>query len=141
MNMSAHAYDQYQRTSFDTLTPGRLLVMLYDGAIKNLRNAREAIENQDIPGAHGNIINAQKIVIELMTTLNMDYKISESLLALYEFMHHQLVEANVKKDPDALLEVQQMLMDLRETWEQAIRSLGRSGVYHGNTLKALNISG
>lgn len=141
MSMSAQVYGQYQRTSVDTLTPGRLLLMLYDGAIKNISTAKDAIEQKDISTAHVHIMVAQKIVVELMSTLNMEYKIAESLYALYEYMYSQLVAANVKKDEALLDEVQAFLVDLRETWDQAIKSLGKNGVYQGNTLKYLNITG
>lgn len=141
MNMSAYAYDQYQKTSVETTTPGKLLLMLYDGMVKYLRNAGEAINKQDIPAAHSNIVATQNILVELMATLNMDYKISQNLLALYEFMYNQLVEANIKKDSQLLMEVQELVMDLRQTWDQAIKSLGRPGGSQNNTLKAVNVSG
>lgn len=141
VNMSAYAYDQYQKTTVETISPGKLLIMLYDGMVKNLRNAQDAVNNQDVPAAHDNIVATQNILVELMATLNMDYKISESLLALYEFMYNQLVEANIKKDSRLLLEVQELVMDLRETWDQAIKSLCRPGASQNNTLKAVNVSG
>ncbi|MEN6390255.1 MAG: flagellar export chaperone FliS [Syntrophomonas sp.] len=139
--MSAYAYDQYQKTTVETTSPGKLLLMLYDGMVKYLRNAGEAIEKQDVPAAHSNIVATQNILVELMATLNMDYKISESLLALYEFMYNQLVEANIKKDQGLILEVQELVMDLRQTWDQAIKSLGKTSGSQKSTLKAVNVSG
>ncbi len=141
MNMSAYAYDQYQKTTVETMSPGKLLLMLYDGMIKYLRNAGEAINNQNISAAHENIVAAQNILVELMATLNMDYKISESLLALYEFMYNQLVEANIKKDGQLITEVQELVIDLRQTWDQAIKSLGKTSSSQNSALKAVNISG
>lgn len=141
VNMSAYAYDQYQKTTVETMSPGKLLLMLYDGMIKYLRNAGEAINKQDVPAAHANIVATQNILVELMATLNMDYKISESLLALYEFMYNQLVEANIKKDQAMVLEVQGLVLDLRQTWDQAIKSLGKAPASQNNALKAVNISG
>jgi flagellar biosynthetic protein FliS len=141
VNMSAYAYDQYQKTTVETMSPGKLLLMLYDGMIKYLRNAGEAINNQNISAAHENIVAAQNILVELMATLNMDYKISESLLALYEFMYNQLVEANIKKDGQLITEVQELVIDLRQTWDQAIKSLGKTSSSQNSALKAVNISG
>jgi len=123
------------------MSPGKLLLMLYDGMIKYLRNAGEAINNQNISAAHENIVAAQNILVELMATLNMDYKISESLLALYEFMYNQLVEANIKKDGQLITEVQELVIDLRQTWDQAIKSLGKTSSSQNSALKAVNISG
>ncbi|HWP95354.1 MAG TPA: flagellar export chaperone FliS [Syntrophomonadaceae bacterium] len=141
MSMSAQAYKEYYRTSVETTTPGKLLLMLYDGAIKKIVQAREAIEQNDISTAHTHIITVQKIMVELMTTLNMDYALSENLYALYEYMYNQLVAANVKKDVALLDEVEGFMVDLRNTWDQAIKSLGKESFYHANTLKSLNISG
>lgn len=141
MSMSAQAYNQYQRTSVETLTPGKLLLMLYDGAIKNISAAREDIDKKDINAAHLHIVVAQKILVELMTTLNMEYEIAENLYALYEYLYNQLVAANVKKDKALLLEVQEFLSDLREAWEQAVKNLGRNRVYQANSLQHLNVTG
>ena len=56
MNMSAQVYDQYRKTAVETVSPGKLLLMLYDGAIKNLNNAITAINNKNLNGAHNDII-------------------------------------------------------------------------------------
>lgn len=141
MSMSAHAYDQYQRTTVETITPGKLLIMLYDGAIKDLRIACDAIHNKDVKSAHTNIVAAQAIMMELMTTLNMDYKISGNLLAMYEYMYNRLVEANVKKEAAILMEVSDLLTELRQTWDQAIKSLAPTGINKNYRLEGVNISG
>lgn len=141
MSMSAQAYDQYQKTTVETITPGKLLIMLYDGAIKDLRIACDAINNKDVTSAHTNIVAAQAIMMELMTTLNMDYKISENLLAMYEYMYNRLVEANVKKEAAILIEVSDLLTEFRQTWDQAIKSLAPSGINKNYRLEGVNISG
>jgi flagellar protein FliS len=122
--MNTMAYDQYRKTSVETLTSGKLLIMLYDGAIKNVDTAQKAIQNKDMNTAHEQLINAQDIVMELMCTLNMDYEISHSLYSLYEYLHHQLVEANLEKDAQVLDEVRTFLVDLRNTWEEAVKKAG-----------------
>lgn len=121
MSMSAQAYDQYKKTSVETLSPGKLLIMLYEGAIKNVRNARRAIQDNNLNQAHIQLLKAQDILIELMATLNMDYKISESLYALYEYLHNRLVDANVNKDILVLDEVEGFLHELRDTWQEVVK--------------------
>lgn len=137
---SANVYDQYNRTKVETLTPGKLLLMLYDGALNNLDQAREAIAGKDIARAHEHIIKTQDIIMELMATLNMDYEISGSLYRLYEYMQQRLVESNIKKDPQILAEVSTMIGDLRQTWEEAIKSLGKRRVFQSNNFQVLNVS-
>lgn len=137
---SANVYDQYRRTKVETLTPGKLLLMLYDGALNNIAQAREAIAARDVARAHQHITKAQDIILELMSTLNMDYGISESLYQLYEYLHRKLVESNIKKDPEALDEVAALLNDLRQAWDEAIKSLGKNRIFKTDPYQALNVS-
>ncbi|MEN6390258.1 MAG: flagellar export chaperone FliS [Syntrophomonas sp.] len=137
---SANVYDQYRRTRVETLTPGKLLLMLYDGALNNIKNAREAIAARDIARAHQHIIKTQDIVVELMATLNMDYAVSANLYRLYDYLHNRLVQSNINKDPAILDEVEAMMSELRQTWEEAIKNLGRNRVFQANNYQVLNIS-
>lgn len=137
---SANVYDQYRRTKVETLTPGKLLLMLYDGALNNISQAREAIAARDIARAHQHIIKTQDIIMELMATLNMDYAISTNLYRLYDYLHQRLVDSNINKDPAVLDEVEAMLNDLRQTWDEAIKSLGRSRVFQASDFQVLNVS-
>jgi flagellar protein FliS len=140
MNMNAQAYDQYRKTSVETVAPEKLLLMLYDGAIKKIDNAKRAIDNKDVNMAHQEIIKVEDIIVELMSTLNMDYEISHSLFALYEYLYSQLVQANFKKDKAILTEVQGFLSELRDTWNDAIKNLKSSGAAEPNEKSGLNMS-
>lgn len=124
MNMNAMAYDQYRKTSVETISPGKLLVMLYDGAIKNVDTAKKAIADRDMNTAHQQLVNAQDIITELMCTLNMDYEISQSLYSLYDYLQYRLIQANMNKDVQILDEVRTFLADLRSTWEEAAKKSG-----------------
>lgn len=121
MNMYAQAYDQYKKTSVETLSPGKLLLMLYEGAIKNVRLGKEGIKENDYSKAHNHIIKAQDIVTELMVTLNMEYDIAKQLYSIYDYLYRRLVEANVKKDASLLDEVEGFLTELRDTWQEVVR--------------------
>ncbi|NLB88190.1 MAG: flagellar export chaperone FliS [Syntrophomonadaceae bacterium] len=126
MNMSARVYDQYRRTAIETVSPGKLLIMLYDGAIKNINTAIAAINNKDFNGAHNDIIKTQDIIVELMSTLNMDYDISKNLYSLYDYMMNRLIEANLNKDTAILEEVGGFLRELRDTWDQVVKQQGNT---------------
>lgn len=115
-----NAYAAYKQNDVLTASSGKLLIMLYDGAIKFLRFSKVAIDEENIESRNKYICKAQDIISELMATLNMDYEISHSLFALYEYMKYRLVEANIKKDKEIIDEVLGMLTELRETWEKAM---------------------
>lgn len=123
MNMNAQAYNQYKKTSVETVAPEKLLLMLFDGALKNINNAKKAIEAKDINLAHQEIVKTEDIIIELMSTLNMDYEISLNLFALYEYLLYQLTQANYKKDTAILNEVEEFLTEIRETWAEVAKAI------------------
>jgi len=121
-----NAYQQYQYNSIMSASPERLLLMLYEGAIKFVKLARKAIEEKDIEGANLYIKKVQDIVEELNQSLNMSYDISDNLARIYDFLYRQLVDANIKKDVQVLDVVESMLSELKSTWEQAYVSLRKS---------------
>jgi flagellar secretion chaperone FliS len=116
-------YEVYQKNQVSTAKPEELTLMLYNGGIKFLQQAKLAIENKDIAKAHTLILKTQEIITELTITLNMDYEISHSLLQLYEYMKQRLIEGNMKKDLVILEEVIGMLQELRTTWQQAMKTV------------------
>jgi flagellar protein FliS len=117
---NAQMYASYKNSAVETASPGKLLLMLYNGAIKDLDQAIQKIAEKDMETAHQRLVRAQDIIVEFMCTLNMDYEISEKLLALYEYLHHRLVEANISKDVEIINEVRGFLVELRDTWQEAV---------------------
>jgi len=108
----------YKANTVTTQPRGQLVVMLYDGAIKFLRQAIEQIEAGD-PGAKGTLITrAVDIINELDATLNMEAggEIAESLHRLYDFMRRHLFQANSRQDPEMIREVISLLEELNEGW-------------------------
>lgn len=108
----------YQEASVTTESKGRLIVMLYDGAIKFMRLAIRDIEAQNHE-AKGRYINrAQDIINELNTVLDMEAggEIAENLRKLYLFMSRRLSEANVKRDPQMIREVITLMEELNRGW-------------------------
>lgn len=117
MNKAVQAYRNHSAT---TATPAELTLMLYSGAIKFIRQARMAIQNKNFEQANASLIRAQDIIQELIITLNMDVEISQQFLVMYEYMHHRLVEANIKKDVSILDEQEDLFVQFRDTWKQAM---------------------
>jgi len=114
-------FDQYKETQVTTANQGKLIVMLYDGAIKFLNIA---IENMAEPKtydiANNNIIKAQDIITELLVSLNMKDggEISNNLFNLYMFFKKELLDANIKKDPEIIKPILKHLKELRNAWEK-----------------------
>jgi flagellar protein FliS len=112
---------QYKRRQIESASPGRLIVLLYDGALDNLNKAELFYQERGdgwIEGYNNNLISAQNIVTELLTALDTEKggEIAENLLQLYEFVQTRLIESNVKKDLVALEEARKVLLILREGW-------------------------
>jgi flagellar secretion chaperone FliS len=114
-------YQSYQQNSVNTAAPGELTLMLYNGCLKFINLAKQAIENKDISSKNTNIQKAQLIVQELMVTLNMDVEVSTNMLSLYDYIKRRLIEANIKNDIEALKEVEELVTDFRDTWKQVIQ--------------------
>jgi len=113
---------QYKQQQIETATPEEILIMLYEGAIKFLVIAKKALDEKDIEKFHNNLLRSQHIILEFMTSLDMELggEMAVNLYNLYEYLHYRLVQANVHKDVAMLDEVLDHLRKLKATWEQAI---------------------
>ena len=114
------AHKQYKQVQVKTANKEKLLIMLYQGCIKFLRLAKKSIEEEDIQGANNYIIRSQDIIRELMNTLDREKggEIATNLYSLYDFMNRQLIEANVNKDVEKIEVVEDMMMELLDSWKQ-----------------------
>ena len=114
-------YQSYQQNSVNTASPGELTLMLYNGCLKFITLAKKAITAGNVQDKNTNLIKAQNIIHEFMVTLNMDIKVSDELMVMYDYIHRRLVEANVKSDLTILEEVEGLVRELRDTWKQVIQ--------------------
>lgn len=113
--------DRYRQAQIETATPERLLVMLYDSAIKYLNLALQSLEQANREGVHRNLLKAEAIILELMAVLDMDLggEIAHNLHNLYDYMYRQLVQANLEQAPAKIEEVLKLLTPLRSAWGEA----------------------
>jgi flagellar protein FliS len=121
--MSAQtAYKEYKEIQVNTANREKLLIMLYQGCIKFLRFSKKGIEENNIEAANNYIIRAQDIIRELMNTLDRENggEIADNLYNLYDFMYRELVTANIKKDVVKIETVEEMMIELLESWQQII---------------------
>lgn len=115
------AQNVYKQNSVTTASPGELTLMLYNGCLKFLHQGKIAIDARDIQLKNTNLQKAQAIIQELMLTLNMDYEISKQMIYLYEYMNNRLIEANLQNDKGAIVEVEGLVTEFRDTWKEVIK--------------------
>lgn len=110
--------EAYREAAVTTQSKGRLIVMLYDGAVKFLRQAIVDLEKKDYEGKGRNIGKAQNIILELNTVLDMESggEVAKNLRSLYNFMYRHLGQANIKCEPQMIREVIKLLEDLNQSW-------------------------
>jgi len=113
--------DHYQQQQVLTANPSELLLLTYDGAIRHLRTAADAMAQRDLNLQNEAIGKAQQIVMYLMTTLDHKHspKLASSLEQIYSYVLDRLVDANVKDDEDALQHATKLLKELRSGWAEA----------------------
>ncbi|MDY6862435.1 MAG: flagellar export chaperone FliS [Thermodesulfobacteriota bacterium] len=131
MNPTA-AYSKYQKFQITgQKDQGEMVLMLYGGALKFLYQAEKYLEEKDIESVHNNLIRAEKIIKELISTLNMEAgEIAHNLLSLYVYMDRRLYEANSKKDIQGIKEVIELLNELKGAWTKAIQNLKENDEEH-----------
>lgn len=119
--MSTQAYQAYQNNSVETASPGELTLMLYNGSLKFMKLAKKGIEEENIELRNTNIQKAQKIVQELMVTMNPDYSITQEVMPLYDYVNRRLMDANLKNDASILEEAFEIMTDFRDTWKEVVK--------------------
>ncbi|GAB4368450.1 MAG: flagellar export chaperone FliS [Spirochaetales bacterium] len=114
----------YKETNIRTASQGKLIVMLYEEAIRQLDLAVQELEKKTrkLDLVHNAIVKAQDVVTELTASLDFEKggEIAKNLLGLYLFFNRQLMEANVRKDPAMLKDVRKLLQELRDAWAQIV---------------------
>ncbi|MCC2251052.1 flagellar export chaperone FliS [Virgibacillus sp. AGTR] len=113
-------HQAYKNNAVNTASGAELTLMLYNGCIKFIKQAMKDLDCKNYEAKNTNIQKAQKIIQELMITLDPKIEISNQFLPLYEYMLFQLKEANIKNDTSLLEEVLGYTIEFRDTWKQVI---------------------
>lgn len=121
------AAQKYKQTSVQSATPEKILLMLYEGAIRFTKQAMTAIDNKDIAGRGMNIGRAFDIILELNNTLNHEKggEIAKNLEQLYMFITEQLTKSNATGQRKPLEDALKILETLYSGWVEAIEKLKR----------------
>ncbi|MCS7235363.1 MAG: flagellar export chaperone FliS [Armatimonadota bacterium] len=124
MKQVASAYRSFHAS---TASGGQLVVMLYEGAARFLEEAARAYRAGDSDAAGQAVTRAERILLELMASLDLRYDLAGRLLALYRFMFERLADARRRRDAGELERVRGWLVDLKDAWQQADRQLRSQG--------------
>ena len=113
---------RYHKNDVVTANQGRLIVMLYDGLLKQIDLSELELrkENPQLDVVHNALRKAQEIVNELQISLDIEQggQIAQNLFNLYRFFNDTLVQANIRKDPNHLASIRQQIADLRNAWAE-----------------------
>lgn len=125
---TAQAHQSYQRAQVESASPEKLILMLYDGAIRKLSQAEIRFVQGDEETFLIETTKVQKIVSELSGALDHEQggEVSQNLARLYEYMVRQLSLAQVRKETEPLLEIRTLLEELREGWRGAIEKMNQT---------------
>lgn len=116
----------YRQGAVLAATPGELVVMLYDGARRFLRQANVAMREGQIERAHNTLRRAELILAHLDSILDYEQgEVSERLHTIYQFCLAHLNAARNGQDPGKVEEVSQLLGELREAWSQVAEEVER----------------
>ncbi|MGQ0826017.1 MAG: flagellar export chaperone FliS [Actinomycetota bacterium] len=117
---TASLYDRYRSDAIETMSPGRMIVALYDRLLVDFERAVAAIAASDIAATHAALVHAQEITSELHDSLNVElWSGGAQLAALYEFLLSELVTANVEKDATRIVSCHRLILPLRDAWREA----------------------
>ena len=142
------AYSAYQNTNIKTASQGKLIVLLYEAAIRNLNSASTLIydENKikacDIEKFSTFIQKTQAIITELQVSLDMEKggDIAKNLMSLYVYFNSELMDVSINHTKEKITFVLNMLNELLEAWKQAANSTA-SNAPATPVSSALNIEG
>jgi flagellar protein FliS len=120
-------WNSYRQISAHTASPGQLVLMLYDGALRFLEKSLVGFEmddpmefNQTI---NNNLLRAQSIISELSSTLNLEQggELARTLRRLYSYMDDRLMESNLAKTPEGIRDTLRRLTILRDAWQEMLQ--------------------
>lgn len=132
--MVANGYARtYRSNAVLTASPGQLVLMLYDGALKSLALAREAFERpaedlRRIEVINQHLLKAQAIIAELQSGLNMDAgEFAHTMNRLYDYHQRRLLEGNLRKQVEPVIEVERLVRELRDAWAEMLNKQDNVG--------------
>ena len=117
---SSRFHNEYRKNEISTSSQGKLIIMMYEGAVKFVKMAMEGLDNNDLSKKGIYINKTHDIINELSFALDMKKggDVAIRLETLYQFILHQLTLANIKSDRKALESIINVLVPLHEAWTE-----------------------
>jgi len=119
--VNAQMANAYKNQQVMTSSPEQLTLLLYNGALRFLTESILAMEQGNIQKSHNANMRVQDIVREFVITLDMSYEISKNWAQLYEYTEYCLIQGNIKKDVNLLMQAKNVLEELRDAWVGAMK--------------------
>jgi len=120
--VSSRFHKEYRHNEISTSSQGKLIIMMYEGAVKFVNLAIEGVDNKDLSKKGIYINKTHDIINELSLALDMKGggEVAQKLEALYQFVLHQLTLANIKSDRKPLESILKVLIPLLEAWTELL---------------------
>lgn len=112
-------YQGYKEQGINDMTPGELLLLLYDELVKRLLRAKLALDKADYPLFEASVDRGLEIIRYLDDTLDMQYPISRNLNRLYDYFSYELNRVKAGRNKTELDRVKTMVSELRDTFREA----------------------
>ncbi len=121
MSSPARGIDAYRRTEAQSASPMQLVIMLYDGALRFLSEAKAAQAIGDMPRRAHALRRVAAIIAECHSTLDLEQggTVAAELDRLYSYISTRLIDITVKKDATAIDEIHKLLTPVRNAWAEA----------------------
>ncbi|MSU31274.1 MAG: flagellar export chaperone FliS [Pedosphaera sp.] len=119
-------WQSYRKAGTQTASPGQLVLMLYDGAIRFLERSLQGFELEDPSelnsAINNNIIRAQEIIRELDYSLNMEIggEFSATMDRLYLYFDSELTRSNMQKESEGIQTIIRLITGLRDAWFEMV---------------------
>ena len=120
--MYTRGFQQYKEQSVDTMTPGELLLTLYDELVKRLTRAELALGQKDYALFEASVDRSSEIIKYLDETLDRKYEISSNLSKLYEYFNYELIRVKIGRNQTELERVKKMVDELRTSFRTAAQN-------------------
>lgn len=121
--MAVNVAEIYKNSKEQTASKESIITMLYEGAIKFCNIAIAELELNHIENVNTNIKKAQRIIEELILTLDRRYPVSKEFEQVYDYILELLIQGNMKKDKELIERACSEIRGMRDTWVEVIKQV------------------
>ena len=126
MQGTVSGYRAYRKVDVETASQGKLIIMLFNGAIQRAEEAKRQLGKNRIEDVHNNLIRAQDIIAELRGALNMKAgEVALNLDRIYEYFQHLLIMANIRKETGPIDTCIEMMTPIRDAWQELFEQVSK----------------